>query len=159
MLLQTVLGTHLKDRRACRYPPARYSSVAQLFAFALAAVFTHAQLTLRAEERPGTVAKFSAAVHLHADAFVLAQVFTFTCRTQRRFSILPSGGNDRLVLSQGLKLTVLALVAQEAVWAAAGGLVALVDGAVASVLAVVLTGVQVTSGTSKAGLTATGGST
>ena len=54
-------------------------------------------------------------------------------------------------------LTELALVSQEVGWTAAGGLVALVDGAVAAVLAVVLAGVLVAVGPGEARLAATGG--
>ena len=56
-------------------------------------------------------------------------------------------------------LTVLAHVAQELWGASADGLVALVDGAVALVLAVVLTRLQVTVGTREAHQTTTGRST
>lgn len=104
-------------------------SIALLFAFALTAVFTHVLLALRAEKRVGTAAKFSAGARLHANTFILTEVFTFT---------------------------VLALVTQEALRAVAGGLVALIDGAAASVLADVFTRLQVTLWPSKAGLTATG---
>lgn len=107
-------------------------SIALLFAFALTAVFAHVLLAPRAENRVGTAAKFSAVARLHANTFILTEVFTFA---------------------------VLALVTQEALRAVAGGLVALIDGAAASVLADVFTCLQVTLWSSKAGLTATGRST
>lgn len=61
-----------------------------------------------------------------------------------------------VILTEVLTLTILALVTQKPWWTAAGWLVAQVDGAVASIVAVVFTNVQVTSGPREASLTAAG---
>lgn len=102
------------------------------FTLARATVFTLVHLTLWTKVRLRTLAMFSAVHHLHTSTSILTEVLT---------------------------MTVLALVTQEALWTTAGWLVALVDSAVAPILAVVVANMQVTFGASEASLTAAGRST
>lgn len=104
----------------------------QHFTLARATVFTPAPLTLRTKVQVRTLTLLSAVHHLHTSTSILTEVLT---------------------------MTVLALVTQEALWTTAGWLVALVDSAVAPILAVVVANVQVAFGSSEASLTAAGRST